>query len=257
MAGCSAIALTDHDGLGGVRAAGERARQLGVRLVPGCEVSCAWLGISAHVLCYFIGEGAGPLADELGRLRDDRERRNRQLVGLLSGLGVPVTYEEVLAEAGGRGVGRPHFAAVLVRLGVASSIQDAFDTWLGTGGRAYLSKARVDPLTILGQAAASGGVAVLAHPLSLGLDPSELDTELRALVEAGLGGLECYYGRYDPATRADLAALARRHRLVPTGGSDFHGTYKPDLAMGIGTGDLEVPDEVLDELEALVPTPSG
>lgn len=256
-AGCTAVALTDHDGLDGVPAAAAAARSFGIRLIPGCEVSCAWSGGSLHVLCYFIEPGTGPLQSELVRLREDRDRRNLRLVERLRELGVDLSYEEVEREAGGTGIGRPHFAAVLVRHGAASSAQDAFDRWLGTGRPAYLSKARVEPGAIASLAKASGGLAVLAHPLSLGLEPGDLDRQVAALAEAGFEGLECYYGRYDEDTRRELVALARRHGLVPTGGSDFHGSYKPDLSMGTGTGDLSVPDEVVAELESRLPCQPG
>jgi predicted metal-dependent phosphoesterase TrpH len=201
-----------------------------------------------HMLCYFVEEGQGPLPDELARLRHDREQRNELLLARLRELGMPISEEELLEEAGGGTVGRPHVAAVLVRHGYATSIDDAFASLLAKGARAYVSKARVEPAAVVELVAASGGLSVVAHPLSLGLDPAGLASALDALAEVGLTGLECYYGRYDEATRAELATLARSRRLVPTGGSDFHGSYKPDLAMGTGTGDLAVPDDLLAEL---------
>ena len=94
---------------------------------------------------------------------------------------------------------------------------------------------------------------MLAHPLTLGLDTPGLDQVLGELSAAGLGGMECYYGRYSPEDRAGLAEMAKRHDVVATGGSDFHGTFKPDLLVGTGTGDLDVPDTVLGELLARKP----
>lgn len=248
-AGCSALALTDHDTLAGLPAAGAAAGRLGVRLVPGCEVSCAAPSGSAHVLCYFVE--AGPLVEELARLRSDRAERNAALFARLAELGLPATEQEVRAEAGGgEGIGRPHVAAVLVRNGAVATIEEAFDRYLGKGAPAYVPKARVAVEEIARLANASGAVAALAHPLSLGLAGADLEATVADFAAAGLGGLECYYGRYDPPTRAALVELAGRHGLVPTGGSDFHGTYKADLAVCTGTGDLSVPDEVLDRLEA-------
>ncbi|MDA8291349.1 MAG: PHP domain-containing protein [Actinomycetota bacterium] len=252
-AGCSTVALTDHDTTGGLDRAGARAASLGIRLVPGCEVSCAYEPGTMHVLCYFVPTSGGLLQEELARLRDDRDRRNEEMARTLAHLGLPVTYEEVVAEAGGLGVGRPHFASVLVRKGVVSSVEEAFGSYLGKGAPGYVSKARVEVASVVDLARRSGAVAVLAHPLSLGLSPAGLEPELRRLAELGLAGVECHYGRYDPATRADLAAAARRCGLVATGGSDFHGSYKPDLSVGTGTGDLAVPDEVVAELESLRP----
>ncbi len=249
-AGCSALALTDHDTLSGLEAAKRRADALGIEFVPGCEVSCATANGTEHVLCYFVGPGSGPLVLLLERLRAEREHRNLEMVERLRGLGLPLTLEEVLAEAGGTGIGRPHFAAVLVRNGAASSIQEAFDRYLAKGRPGYIPKATVDISEVIERSRSCGALAVLAHPLSLGLEPSALEHELVRLRKLGLAGIECYYGAYEPPTRARLVQLARRHDLVATGGSDFHGAYKPGLEVCRGTGDLEVPDAVLEALHA-------
>ena len=253
-AGCTAVALTDHDTLVGLDAARRRADAVGVDLVPGCEVSCAFRGTSAHVLVYFVEDGEGPLQDELARLREDRVGRNRRLVARLQELGIPITYDEVVAEAAGEAsVGRPHIAAVLVRHGAAESVPDAFDRWLASGRPAHVPKARVTPADVAALARGSGGVAVLAHPLTLGLGPTELAGAVAELAEAGFAGIEAVYGRYRPDERAALAQLAQRHGLVATGGSDYHGTVKADLAVGTGQGDLHVPDDVVEALAARRP----
>lgn len=255
-AGCTAVALTDHDTLACVGLARARARQLGIELVAGCEVSCRFRGVSAHVLVYFVEDGEGPLAAELARLRDDRVARNRLLADRLAELGIPITYDDVVAEAAGEtSAGRPHVAALLVRRGLAESIPDAFDRWLGRGAPAYVPKARVSPAEIAAAAAASGGVAVLAHPLTLGVEVHALDDVADELAGAGFSGIEAYYGRYLAEDRRALVALARRHGLVPTGGSDYHGTVKDGLFVGRGEGDLSVPDEVLVELRERKPGP--
>jgi hypothetical protein len=244
-AGCSAVALTDHDRLDGLAEARARAQALGVDLVPGCEVSCEWAPGTLHVLVYFVEPGEGPLQEELARLQADRVDRNRQMIDRLAAAGLPVTLDELEAEAGGMGAGRPHMASILVRKGVVGSVQEAFDSYLARGKPGYVSKARLSPRTVAEQARRSGGVAVLAHPLSLQLDEPGLASAVAELADAGLTGLEAVYGRYSPDERAGLADLARRHGLVATGGSDYHGTYKPDLAVGTGRGDLSVPDSAV------------
>lgn len=260
-AGCTALALTDHDGTGGLGRAEARASELGIEIVPGCEVSCSFSPGTMHVLCYFVTPDASPLQDELVRLRGDRESRNARMAEQLQAIGMPVSYDEVLDEAGGIGAGRPHFAAVLVRKGIVGTVQEAFDTLLAKGGPGYVSKARVVIETVIDLVTRSGGVAVLAHPLSLGLERPTLARELGRLREIGLIGVECHYGRYAPAVRDELATLAGRIGLVATGGSDFHGSYKPDLSVGTGTGDLDVPSSVLAELTArrpsVEPSPAG
>jgi 3',5'-nucleoside bisphosphate phosphatase len=249
--GCSAVALTDHDRQDGIAAAAARARELGVELIPGVEISCEHSG-TMHVLVYFLQPGEGPLQDELIRLQDHRDSRNRKIAGLMADLGLPVTYEEIEAESGGTGAGRPHMAAILVRKGVVSSIQEAFDVWLAKGRPAYLDKERLDADAAIRLAKASGGVAVLAHPYSLGLEPAETESAITELASFGLGGIEAIYGRYSPDQRQALTAIAHRHGLAITGGSDHHGTFKPDLQVGIGRGDLHVPNTALDDLRARI-----
>jgi predicted metal-dependent phosphoesterase TrpH len=247
-AGCRAVALTDHDRLDGIQEARAEADRSGLELVPGCELSCVWGPGTFHLLVYFLEPGSGHLQDHLSTLQAQRDDRNRRLVAQLQELGLPITLEEVQAEAGGAGVGRPHVAAVLVRKGVVGSISEAFDRWLAKGQPGYVAKATLDPAKAIDLALASRGVAVLAHPHSLGLEPGELGSTMRELSERGLAGMECHYGGYQPEERAGLTALAARLGLVATGGSDYHGRYKPDLSVGTGRGDLDVPDAVLDSL---------
>jgi hypothetical protein len=247
--GCSAVALTDHDRLDGIAAAKVRAAELGVELVAGVEISCEHTG-TMHVLVYFLEPGEGPLQDELIRLQAARDSRNHKIAGLMQSLGLPVTYEEIEEEAGGTGAGRPHMAAILVRKGVVGSIQEAFDVWLAKGRPAYLDKERLTADVAIRLARQSRAVPVLAHPFSLGLEPAGTESTVAELVSYGLGGLEAVYGRYRPEERLALTGLALRHGLAVTGGSDHHGTFKPDLQVGIGKGDLDVPDSALDDLRA-------
>jgi predicted metal-dependent phosphoesterase TrpH len=254
-AGCTAVALTDHDRLDGLDAAERRAGELGVGFVRGCEISCEVPKGTMHVLIYFVDGNGGALGEELRHLQEARDERNRRmLVRLSEELGLPVTLEEVEQEAGGAGIGRPHVAAVLVRKGVVGSIQEAFDRFLAKGQPGYVEKARLFPDQAIAAAQQSGAVPVLAHPLSLGLAPPELDRAVGELAARGLAGVEAVYGRYTPEERAGLTVLATKHGLVATGGSDHHGTYKPDLRVGVGKGDLDVPDDTLEKLAARRPS---
>jgi predicted metal-dependent phosphoesterase TrpH len=254
-AGCSALALTDHDSLAGIGPARRRAGELGITFVPGCEVSCRSVGPGGmHVLVYFVEDDGGPLPTELARLREDRRRRNLALADRLAELGLPVTYDRVVAVAGGEeGLGRPHFATALVEAGAAESVDDAFDRYLADGRPGFVPKSRLTGAEVAGLATASGGVAVLAHPFSTGLERADLAQAVGELAEAGFAGIEATYGRYSPRQRTELSNLARRFDLVATGGSDHHGDLKPDLRVGTGRGDLKVPNKVLAQLEARRP----
>ncbi len=248
-AGLSALALTVHDRQDGIGPARLAAARAGLKLVPGVEISCQHRG-TMHMLVYFLEPGEGPLQDELARLQEARDTRNERLVARLAELGLPVSMEELVQESGGTGTGRPHVAAILVRKGLAGSVQDAFDRYLAKGRPAYVEKERLEPLTAIDLALESGALPVLAHPLSLGLGPRQLEAAVEELADAGLAGLEAVYGRYNIEERSSLAVMAARAGLAVTGGSDHHGTYKPDLTVGTGRGDLHVPDGVLAALEA-------
>jgi hypothetical protein len=251
--GLSAVALTDHDTVEGLAEARAAAGDVGVRLIEGCELSCEVGPATMHLLVYFLADGPGPLQDRLSGLQAARGDRNRRIVAVLRDHGLDVTLEEILDEAGGGSVGRPHVAGVLLRKGYVSSVQEAFDVWLAKGKPAYLDRERLPPAEAIGLAHASGAVAVLAHPTSLAYSRPALERFIAGLVAAGLDGMECEYGRYTPDLRADLRALADQLGLAVTGGSDYHGRYKPDITLGRGMGDLKVPDELLDLLEARLP----
>jgi predicted metal-dependent phosphoesterase TrpH len=139
-------------------------------------------------------------------------------------------------------------------MGAVASIDEAFERYLANGAEAYIPKGRLTVADVCRLALDSGGVAVLAHPTTVGLTGGALAAAVGDMAAAGLGGLEAVYGRYSPQLRTDLGNLARRFGLVPTGGSDFHGATKPDLFVGTGTGDLKVPNRVLDQLEAARPS---
>ena len=251
--GLSAVALTDHDTVEGLAEARAAAAEVGVRLVQGCELSCEVGSATMHLLVYFLTDGPGPLQDRLSGLQASRSDRNQRIVGVLQEHGLDITLDEILAEAGRGSVGRPHVAGVLLRKGYVSSVQEAFDVWLANGRPAYLERDRLLPAEAIALAHASGAVTVLAHPTSLGFEGPALERFVAGLAADGLDGMECEYGRYTPELRVALGAIAGRLGLAVTGGSDYHGRYKPDLALGSGLGDLAVPDALLDALEARRP----
>jgi predicted metal-dependent phosphoesterase TrpH len=246
--GLSVLALTDHDTLEGISEARDSAERSGINLISGTEISLDYLG-GMHLVVLWLEPGPGPLQDRLGGLQDGRGGRNAAIVEALTDLGMPVTLEEVIEQSGGGSVGRPHIAAVMMRKGYVESVAEAFDLWLGTGRPAYAARPRLSPEEAIGLARDSGGVPVLAHPHTLGINRShEMADILVRLRSAGLVGLEAMYAAYHRHEREGYADLARRFGLVASGGSDYHGSYKPGLELGTGYGDLVVPDHVVDQL---------
>jgi predicted metal-dependent phosphoesterase TrpH len=173
------------------------------------------------------------------------------MVERLRDLGIDITLDEVETESGGGTTGRPHIASLLIQKGVVPTMEAAFDEYLAAGRPGYVGRERLSPEDALSLARRSGAVPVLAHPHTLGLDTRfGMHDLLERLHAAGLVGLECLYGSYDREGRAGLVSLARRFGLVPSGGSDYHGSYKPDVSLGMGRVGLPVPDTILPALSA-------
>lgn len=248
--GLSAIALTDHDTLDGISRAAGVAADVDIRFIPGIELSVDWRNQSMHMLVYFLSPEPGPLQDRLEELRRGRSQRNERIVGLLHDCGIDISMEEVTAEAGDGVVGRPHFAGVMIRKGYVSSVGEAFDRYLVAGRPAYSPRIKLAASEAISLARETGAVPVIAHPHTLNLRADEFATGFTDLVELGLGGIEAYYGEYTPEMRLGIARLCEQLGIVATGGSDYHGSYKPHLEIGTGKGDLRVPDRVFDQLVA-------
>lgn len=248
--GLSAVAITDHDTVLGypeLKAAGER---LGIETVPGIEISTKY-GRAVHILGYYIDPHSPALEPVLNWVVHDRDERNEKMCALMAADGLPVSYEDMKRRFG-QVIGRPHFADLLVELGLASSVKDAFDRYVEKGQRYYVPRTILPIERSIEIIRLAGGVPVLAHPFQYRLD----DTGLRELIEycmaQGLRGLECRYSGYDRDQSAYLENLADEYGLIKTGGSDFHGSNKPHISLGTGiAGNLSVPYEWLDILRDL------
>ena len=205
-----------------------------------------------HLLGYFIPEGPNPLSAALADLQFHRANRNQAMVQRLNELGIPVTFEEVEREAGGPGsqIGRPHFAAVLVRHGAVPNYQAAFDDYLAKGAKAYLGRKLYRPGEAIALMTSAGVVPVLAHPFTLNLAIEDLEVFLDGLIEAGLEGIEGYHGDRTFGEQAPYRALGEAKGLVVSGGSDYHGNMVPDRKLPGGKCGVTVPDSALEQLRA-------
>lgn len=247
--GLTGIALTDHDILEGIPEAAASAAKHGIRFIGGTELSVLWRDQSMHMLVYFLDPVPGPLQDRLNELRESRQGRNIEIVARLQKIGLDITLAEVQAEAGTGVMGRPHFAGVLIEKGYVSTVPEAFDRYLATGRPAYVPRMRLTAAEAITLGRESRAVPVIAHPHTLNLRAEDFATGFRELVSLGLGGIEAYYGEYTPEMRARIAVICDELGIVATGGSDYHGKYKPHLAVGTGKGDLRVPDVAIEQLE--------
>jgi 3',5'-nucleoside bisphosphate phosphatase len=241
--GLGAIALTDHDTVGGVAEAVAEGARCGVRVVSGCEFSTAAPWGEMHVLGYFVPTDDPTLNDFLLRCREDRIRRARAMIQGLQAWGVDVSFEHVLEEAGQAAIGRPHVARVLVRLGKVASIEHAFREWLGRGRPAYVEKNLPAFRTVADLVHSVGGIVSAAH-----LKERGTRSMLTAFRDEGLDAVETRHPSHGGDTRARLTALAATLGLLRTGGSDWHGDEDVEGGHAM-LGSQEVPAEWLETID--------
>ncbi|WP_457570809.1 PHP domain-containing protein [Desulfovulcanus sp.] len=248
--GLKAIALTDHDTIRGLAIALQAGKQLGLEVIPGCELSVDYPGGTMHILGLWLRPDAVQLNAALKSLRDKRNQRNELIVARLQDLGLDINYAEVEEVAGQGSVGRPHLARVLMNKKIVSSIQQAFDEYLGPNGKAYVPKQKLTPEKAISLLKTEQATVFLAHPFSLNLEVSDLKEKLVQLKKLGLDGVEVFYSEHTPEQTAAYLDLCRELDLLVSGGSDFHGDNKPHIALGKGRGNLDIPYSLLEKIKA-------
>ena len=252
-AGLRALSITDHDTFTGFDEATPFAKEAGLELVCGIELSTRYQGATLHLLGYFPNTlPSQVLRDWLESILEARRDRNRRLIAKLQSLGVDITLEEVEAE-GRTLTARPHFARVLVDKGYVKDMQAAFDEYLDESARGFVQRREVPVEEALERILGSGGVPSLAHPVRVAKNNwDKLAQYVEDLAGLGLRAIEVFHSEHSPENQSYYAALAQRFHLGITGGSDFHGANKADIELGTGRrGNLNVPDALLDSLKAL------
>ena len=235
--GVDVLAVTDHDTVEAVEECLDEGRACGVRVVPGIEMSSRFEAHDVHVLGYGLDWRSPALLARLGEIQRRRRERVALICARLAEAGVALSPEEVLAEAGGKSVGRKHVARALLKKGRVRSLDEAFNRWLGRDGIAHVPVHEMTPQEAGELVSAHGGVAVMAHP---GFLDDDAAVE-RVLNESpSIRGLEVYH-RYESSTKhLAYLGMAQRRQLLVTGGSDFHGDEHPHNAR---LGDFLTPPE--------------
>jgi predicted metal-dependent phosphoesterase TrpH len=250
--GLTAIAVTDPDTVDGLPEALAAGERLGVDVIPGVEINLEHDQVTMDMLGYFLaGMPTEELQAELAELRVYREARNERMVARLAELGLPLDLEDLAASSENGAVGRPHIGEAMVRRGYVSSISEAFKLYLRRGAPAWVDRRRLALGRALRLLRASGALPVLAHPGIIRTDAAGLNAIVRAAAHGGMAGIECYYPLHDEETVARCLGLAEKYALVPTGGSDYHGTVKPKARLGVASLGRPVPDEVLTDLRCV------
>lgn len=248
--GLACISVTDHDTMSSFEESREEAKNQEIELIPGIEISAQFDPGTLHILGFFQDPNHAGLKKTLEDIQRARRERNPQIIERLNKIGIAITLDEVRAESGGKQIGRPHFARVLLKKGVVKSMQEAFDKYLGKGRPGYVDKRRLSSVESIRQIRQAGGIAVIAHPKQMRLDEERLVKEVARLVEEGLGGLEAYNSCQNPEEANLYKRLAKRFNLFVTGGSDFHGANKPEVDLGFMGDGAELGYEVVEAMRA-------
>lgn len=246
--GLSAFALTDHDNTDGLPEAFGAAASLGIELVPGIEFSTEYLGTDVHIVGLDFDWKNPDFLEKIEFYRSERLRRNQKMIDLMAADGIDISYEKMAASFGETVWTRAHFGRYLLSCGFVKDISEAFALYLGDGCKYFIPREKVSPFEVVKLIRKFGGIPILAHPFQYQFSDEKLRTLLTRLKKAGLLGMEAYYSTHSKEQTAYLEALAAEFDLAVSGGSDFHGSNKPDIFLGKGKNNLQIPYSVLEGL---------
>lgn len=245
-----AIALTDHDTTAGLEEAAQAAIKNQIELVSGIEFSSTWKNTSVHIVGLDLNWKDAGFQEALRQFQSSRTRRNIKMIALLQKEGFHISLESVQEAFPSSTCTRANLARFLVDNGEIPSMREAFDRYLGDHARCYVPREEVTPAQTIDLIHQCGGIAVFAHPVLCRFSISRLEELILELKKSRLDALEVFYSTYTPSDQAAMARLAEKHRLKPSGGSDFHGSNKPLIHLGTGKGNLKIPYTVLKNLRS-------
>lgn len=222
------ISITDHDTIDGIK----NLNVDGVKFIPGLEISAEYPS-TLHILGYNFDINDKDLNNTLDLLKKYRLERNKIILEKIQRYGFDITMDELIKEANGKHIGRPHFASLLVKKGYVENLKIAFEKYLKKGALFYENKKRLEMDKAIELISNAGGIAVFAHPYQTNLEGKELERLVKKLVDFGLKGIEVYYSKHSPQMIEEYEKLAEKYNLLKTAGSDFHGKNTPDIQLGI------------------------
>lgn len=248
-AGLSAFALTDHDTTGGIAEALAAADTTGIEFIPGVELSTEYEGKEVHVLGLYIDTTNEPLQRHMADFRDSRANRNVRMLEKLRAEGFDISQEALAAMFPDAVITRAHIARYLLEKKYIPDIKTAFSEYIGDGCRCYVGRPKVTPTDAVDYILEAGGTPILAHPVMYHMPRPQLKKMIAGMKEHGLVGIEAIYSENTSADEQYYKSLAREEGLLISGGSDFHGSNKPDIKLGKGRGKLYVPYSYLDAIK--------
>ena len=249
----SAIAITDHDTVNGLKSAFEYSKDKNIIFVPGIELEADVDKGQMHILGLFIDFENKYLNDVLTEIKQGRENRNNLFIKEFNKMGFEITLEELRKVSGGKIIGKPHFAKVFLQKKYINTKNEIFDNYFNKPPLNAIKKTSFSAEKIIKMIKKANGIAVLAHPQTLKLEDEELEKELNELITYGLDGLECYHSKQTPEQMHTFKALAKKLNLLVTKGSDYHGPITtPEVELGTGKDGNIVSDEEDKILENLL-----
>lgn len=248
--GLKYLAVTDHDNTMAVEECLEAASGTPLEIIPGCELSCIYNGRSMHIIGLFIDWQSEFFQTALKTLQKSREERTPKIIEKFQQHGVEITLEELQKEAGKGVVGRPHFAALLVKKGYVKTIEEAFEKYLKKGRPAYAEKYNFEPKQAIDLIHEAGGLAVLCHPIHVALNQGQTIREvLIDLKNQGLDAVEVQHSDHSFEYQSQLSGWVQELGLLESGGSDFHGANKIGVHLGQGQGNVSLSETVVLQLK--------
>ncbi|WP_342756363.1 Cof-type HAD-IIB family hydrolase [Kineothrix sedimenti] len=251
--GLSAFALTDHDTTDGLTEAMEEAKKLpkenSLEVIPGIELSTEYEGKDIHIIGLYIDYETPFFKKHIKSFVDSRLSRNEKMCKNLNSAGIDISYEKLLEAFPGSVITRGHYAKYLLEHGYVTSMNEAFDRYVGDRTKYFVPREKITPKQAVQFILQADGIPILAHPILYHMSDARLDTLTRKLKAAGLMGIEAVYSTYSHSEEWKMRKLADKYNLCISGGSDFHGSTKPSLEMATGYGKLVIPEEILINLK--------
>ncbi len=248
----TAFALTDHDTMAGVAEAVSYALEKPIEVIPGVELSTEYEGHDIHIVGLYLDQTTPGFADYLKQFQDTRELRNEKMCKLLNEHGIPITLEELKSAFPDAVITRGLYAKYMLKQGYIKSMNEAFERYIGDHGPCYVPREKITPAQAIAFIKSAGGLSILAHPTLYHMGHARLEALISLLKNAGLDGIEAKYTTYSSSEEREIKEFAAKYNLAVSGGSDFHGTTKPQTDLGTGYGKLYLHDSILDKLKLLL-----